>query len=67
MKQLYVDGITLPQILEDGWCRGFEADQTVSEAEYMGFLIPEEEVIQHWKLLDKEFNEAMEKERMKTL
>ena len=63
MEQPYVDGITLPQILEDGWCRGFETDQTMEEAKYMGFTITEEDISIQWKLWDINFKLATEKNK----
>jgi len=55
----YKDGVTLAQIIEDGWARGFLPNQTVEEAEIMGYHVTMMEVENAWKKLDIEFEEAV--------
>lgn len=47
----YKDWVTLEQILEDGWSRGFHAPQTKREAREMGFEVSLPEITVFWERL----------------
>lgn len=55
-KKPYKDGVTLEQILLDGWSRGFQAAQTVEECNIMGYTIDLEHVNTYWKTLNEEYS-----------
>jgi len=50
----YKDGVTLKQILEDGWSSGFQPEQTIMEAGQMGYSISLKKVLIYWDLLTNE-------------
>ena len=39
MAPVYKTGTSLKSIIEDGWMRGFEATQTVEEAQASGYKV----------------------------
>ena len=61
MDKPFRDGTTLDEIMQDGWSRGFNPEQTVSECVVMGFThISLSDVVAAWKELDDNVNwEAM--------
>ena len=64
MTKVYQEGTTLQEIIKDGWARGFQVSQTLSEATDMGYTLTEESILAEWELLDKEVDNwiAFEKE-----
>ena len=56
MKKPYKDFVTLKDIIEDGWARGFQVEQTVEEANIMGFLVDNTKVTTAWKKLTETYN-----------
>lgn len=42
--KVYKDGTTLYQIVEDGWARGLDPEQTLIESNYQGYLIDIESI-----------------------
>lgn len=55
-KKPYKDGVTLEQILLDGWSRGFLAEQTVEECAEMGYIVDYGYVNEYWKTLSEEYS-----------
>lgn len=41
----YKDGVSLEDIIEDGWSRGFQTSQVIGEAHQMGYNITRREVM----------------------
>lgn len=56
MAQVYKTGTPLTTIIQDGWARGFEATQTVEEAQASGYKITLEQVQSYWAVLTEQFN-----------
>jgi hypothetical protein len=52
MNKPYVDGVSLEDIIEDGWSRGFPPSQTIEEAKMMGFDLPLEHLLAEWQRYD---------------
>lgn len=50
----YHDNVTLPEIIKDGWARGFAYDQTLNEAQLMGYDLKLSELEREWAKLDSE-------------
>ena len=48
MAQVYKTGTPLTTIIQDGWARGFEATQTVEEAQASGYKVAIEFVKTCW-------------------
>lgn len=55
MNKPYVDGISLEDIIEDGWSRGFPPSQTIEEAKMMGFDLPLWYLLAEWE----RYNDAL--------
>lgn len=51
----YRDGVTLKQIIDDGWSRGFHPEQTLEEASEMGFSLSKEDLLVEWKKWDDSY------------
>ena len=63
MTKVYIDGTTLQDILSDGWSRGFQASQTIDEANSMGFTVTELEVLETWEKFDKKLDSWVDFEK----
>lgn len=48
-KKPYHDHVSFEEIIEDGWSRGFDPEQTVDEAAAMGYTVTLFEVQERWK------------------
>lgn len=48
-KKPYHDHVSLEEIIEDGWSRGFVPEQTVDGAAAMGYTVTLFEVQERWK------------------
>lgn len=57
MKPVYKPGTTLAQIIEDGWSRDFQAEQTLMEAQAQGFTVTITEIRTEWFRLDNKYQE----------
>ncbi len=51
----YKDGVTLNDIIIDGWSRGFFHCQTIDEARIMGYEIDEDSLRDKWLTLDSQY------------
>lgn len=49
----YKEGTPLAEIIDDGWSRGFQLEQTVKEATAMGFEVTEAFVKARWESLEE--------------
>lgn len=57
MAPVYKTGTSLESIIEDGWPRNFEVEQTVAEAQASGYTVDAEYVHAYWVSLAEELNE----------
>ena len=57
IKPVYKPGTTLNQILEDGWSRGFEYEQTLMEAHASGYTVTITEIKAEWFRLDNKYEQ----------
>jgi len=58
-RQPYTLETTLKQMIEDGWSRGFQPEQTVAEAESMKFTVTKEKVLADWLVLTTKMENGM--------
>ena len=58
-KKPYKEFVTLKDIIEDGWSRGFQVEQTVEEANIMGFLVDNIQVTEAWGKLTDTYNKHL--------
>jgi hypothetical protein len=58
MKPVYIQGTSLEDIIDDGWSRGFEIQQTVDELHAQGFTDADEALVkEHWDRYDADYTE----------
>lgn len=54
MSKKYHEGTPLLAIIQDGWSRGFEVEQTLEEARDMGYAVDRGYIVKTWLFLDEE-------------
>jgi hypothetical protein len=62
---VYPTETQLATILADGWARGFDPEQTIEEAQAIGFSIIKEEVLTAWQDQDEAYEQFILKQKSK--
>jgi len=56
MNKVYKPQVTAQEMSIDGWSRGLEPKQTITEMKAMGVAITEQQLAAHWARLNEGFN-----------